>query len=147
MTESLDKTVAEETPGGLTSPGSTPTGVTRVVVINSAFAVVGLIGLSLQASSGNISPVTVFATVMWLCLGPPLLIKSPFTWRISRTLIYAYAMVLALLSAFAILRGSLLTSPVTILLGFGLVVYLIGVRGYLNSVSARAYYGVPPLGG
>ena len=126
--------------------GEPPKGLLRVVVINSVFALISLVGFTLQAGAGNLSALTAFGAFVWICLGPALLFRKPLTWRIGRTLIYAYAMGLALLIVFAILQGALLRTPIVIALEVLLVVYLIGVRGYLNSESARDYYSIRPPG-
>ena len=117
-----------------------PKGLLRVVIVNSGLALVGLAGVVYQANTGAVSPLTVFGTLMWTCLGPGLLLKKPLIWRVGRVLIHAYAMGLAVLIVFAILRGALLRDPLIIGLELAMVVYLIGLRGYLNSEPARAYY-------
>ena len=113
-----------------------------IVVANSLFALIGIVGLMIQSLTGPMSPLVAFGVIMWILLGPGLLVRRPFTWRVCRTLIYAYAMGLALLVVFAILQGALFTHPISNLLELLTVVYLIGVRGYLNSPLARDFYAV-----
>lgn len=95
---------------------------------------------------GGMAPATALGMLIWTCLGPVLLIRKPLTWRVSRALIYAYAMGLSLLVMFGIFHGSLFNYPLVVFLEVLVVVYLIGVRGYLNGQPARDFYGVHPPG-
>ena len=117
-----------------------PGGLLRVAIINGVLALVGLVGIAYQANAGEVSALTVFGTLMWICLGPGLLIKKPITWRLGRVLIYAYAMGLSLLFVFALLGGAWRNEPLIVLTEVILVVYLIGIRGYMNSEPMREYY-------
>jgi len=117
-----------------------PGGLIRVSAVNSVLALVGLVGIIYQANAGEVSALTVFGTLMWVGLGPGLLIKKPITWRLGRVLIYAYAMGLSLLIVFALLGGAWRKEPLIVLTEVVLVVYLIGIRGYMNSEPMREYY-------
>ena len=52
-----------------------PKGLVGVVVVNSVFLLISLTGIGFQVRAGDVSPLTIFGAVMWLCLGPALLIK------------------------------------------------------------------------
>ena len=123
-----------------------PKGLIGVVITNSVFALVCLAGLVVLEKAGGMVPAAAFGMLIWACLGPGLLIRRRFTWRVGRTLIYAFAMGLSLVIMFSIFHGSLFNNPVVVLWEVLVVVYLIGVRGYLNTRPALEYYRIYPPG-
>ena len=114
-----------------------------MVIVNTLLALLGAGSLLVELRAGHFNPALALAAAVWLSLGPMLLIRKSAIWRMSRPLIYAFALGLAVMVIFAITDGALLRNPVIIGLQILVVVYLIGLRGYLNGNPVRAYYRVP----
>jgi len=124
------------------SKGSRPVGLSRVVLTNTALALV-IGGVAwMRFSEGHTNVIAIGVTVMLVLLGPGLLIRHRLVWRLARPFAYVCAMVLSLLVVFAIIEGQ----PLEYWFFYGplvlVVLYLIGMRGYLSGQHVAAYYGV-----
>ena len=124
-----------------------PAGVLRVVVVNTALALVSGGIASMRYLEGHTNVLAIAATLILIVVGPGLLIRHPLVWRAARPLTYIFAMVLSLLVAFSVFEGEFAESWVFYLSLLPVIVYLIGVRGYLAGTAVTVYYGVPEVRG
>ena len=124
----------------VTSPR--PAGLTRVALVNTALAVLSAGIAWVRFADGHTNVIAVGATLTLLLLGPGLLIRHRLVWRLARPLAYLAAMVLSLLLVFSLLEGDFAGMWMFYVLIVPVVVYLIGVRGYLAGEQVQRYYGV-----
>lgn len=130
----------------VTSNPDRPAGVWRVAIVNATLALLagGIAGM--RYVEGHTNVLAIAATLILIGVGPGLLIRHPLVWRVVRPLTYVFAMVLSLLVVFAIFEGQFKESWLFYVSLAPVVVYLIGVRGYLSGEEVMTYYGVPVVG-
>ena len=128
----------------MTSPehGLRPTGLFRLVVINCFLM---LLGIAFAWHHWG-DPITrwfiLCGVLVWMVLGPVLLTGHPRIWLHARRLAYGYAMILSLFAFMLLIKGMLTTWPWAFATALIFVVYLIGLRGYLNTERVRRYFNV-----
>lgn len=86
-------------------------------------------------------------TVLFLVIGPLLIIRNRLIYRVSRPLIYLLLLAISLLLMMMIPKGALADHTLATVFNIVLIIYLIGARGYLNEGHVREYYGVPEHAG
>ena len=122
-----------------------PRGLRNIIVINCMVAVVYAVAFLLHYRSHEVIemralPLAVIAIA--ILTGPMLLLQSRLVWRVVRMLCYGFALLVSMFIVTAIFKGFVLSVPVQIILLILFNIYLIGVRGYLNTKLLRKYFHV-----
>ncbi|MBU6951182.1 hypothetical protein [Hahella sp. HN01] len=116
-----------------------PKGIKVISIINTVFLLLNLVLVIIVAD--DLSRYVLMANcVAWTLCGPLLWVRSKYVWMLARPLIYGWA----LLTVFGMLMGDWASLIISLITGIPFLVYIIGVRGYLNEDHVRAYFGVPP---
>ena len=119
-----------------------PKGIRNIVLINGAVAVFYALAFVLHYRTHVVFEMRVLpvaAAFVALITGPVLMLGSVLVWRVVRILCYAFALLTSMFVVTAFFKGFILSVPIQI------NIYLIGVRGYLNSDVARAYFKAGPV--
>lgn len=122
-----------------------PSGIRNIVVINGLVTLYYFVTYYLLPSEAKQTAMAWAQLLMgtaFLLTGASLLIRHRIIWQVIRIFCYVWALLLAFIFLSAVIEGALWTYPIRLLLLLLLVVYLIGMRGYLNENHVRAHYGV-----
>jgi len=125
-----------------------PKGVRNIVLINGIVAVIYVLVFVLYYRTHTVFEMRVLPVAVAfvaLITGPVLVLGSVLVWRIVRILCYAFALLISMFVVTAVFKGFILSVPIQIALLIVFNIYLIGVRGYLNSDVARDYFKIPPV--
>ena len=125
-----------------------PKGIRNIVLINGAIAVFYVLAFFLYYRTHVVFEMRVLpvaAAFVALITGPVLMLGSVIVWRVVRILCYAFALLTSMFVVTAFFKGFILSVPIQIALLIVFNIYLIGVRGYLNSDVARAYFNAGPV--
>ena len=127
-----------------------PKGVRNIVLINGIVAVIYVLAFVLYYRTHTVFEMRVLPVAVAfvaLITGPVLVLGSVLVWRIVRILCYVFALLISIFVVTAIFKGFILSVPIQIALLIVFNIYLIGVRGYLNSDVARSYFRITPVKG
>jgi hypothetical protein len=125
-----------------------PKGIRNIVLINGAVAIFYVLAFVLYYRTHVVFEMRVLpvaAAFVALITGPVLMLGSVLVWRIVRILCYAFALLTSMFVVTAFFKGFILSVPIQIALLIVFNIYLIGVRGYLNSDVARTYFKAGPI--
>lgn len=125
-----------------------PKGIRNIVLINGTVAIFYALAFVLHYRTHVVFEMRVLpvaAAFVALITGPVLMLGSVLVWRIVRILCYAFALLTSMFVVTAFFKGFILSVPIQIALLIVFNIYLIGVRGYLNSDVARAYFKAGPM--
>ena len=124
-----------------------PSGIRNIVAINGVMTLYYIINYTWLVSEAK-QPIYAWSQLLmasaFFLSGVVLLIRHRIIWQAVRVLCYLWALTLAFIFLSALIKGALWIYPIRMLLLLLVVVYLIGVRGYLNESTVREYYGVVP---
>ena len=126
-----------------------PKGIRNIVLINCALAALCVLAFVLHYRGHAVFEMRVLPIAMAfaaLITGPVLMLGSVLVWRLVRMLSYAFALLASMFVVTAIFKGFILSVPIAIALLIIFNIYLIGIRGYLNSDVARVYFKTMAVG-
>ncbi len=124
-----------------------PRGIRNIVIVNALLGLYYLyVALTFyqrkQALGPGVAPIIGIGFTLSAILLPW---RQRIVWKVARALIYVLALTIAVWAVLLLVDGGLFKVPLSLLLYFVLVFYLIGVRGYLATDPVRTLYGVDPV--
>ena len=120
-------------------------GLIRVIVVNLLLWLGFVVTAYFQRDHLIGALVAIGASIIFISLGPALLFANVLVWKCARLLAYFSALILSFFLISSVINEGLLGAPwytVTLLI---LIIYLIGLRGFLNTDSMRLHFGIESI--
>ncbi|VAW96056.1 hypothetical protein MNBD_GAMMA22-839 [hydrothermal vent metagenome] len=120
-------------------------GIRNILIINTVVALFCVLNFYLPLSADGwveIRTALVITAALFAFNAVLLVFRFWIIWHFARVMCYASALVLVLYFISLVGKGYLFSLPIYTLLFIVFGFYFIGVRGYLNSDSVRAAFGI-----